>query len=361
MFFVIISHCIFCEGRLMLDLSNTFYEKIKGFTIFPRSFMPKEQKLILLGPPKSGKTSIALELARNFKHPVFIDCADTRLDIKQTSNALLKLFLERKFDLLIVDNFAPAFSLPNFAHIVLTANSITQIPESILSSFALKSILPLKFEEYVSFSKGSRPLESIFSHFLKEGNLPEISFLPEFKKLERNQEILKLHFLGDFELFLPLLSYQAKPFSTHNFYIYLKQKFKISKDRIYRFMQTLIESKITILLSHITTNQPKKLYFYNFAIPYILSSRPNFQAIFENLILCELLHRQTQIFYSDDCDFVSDECAYFAMPFPSSQLIESKLAQMAHQYKHTFFITTNATNTTYQNYSILSFIDFTLQ
>ncbi|STQ83832.1 AAA family ATPase [Helicobacter fennelliae] len=350
----------------MIDFTHTFYEKTKNFSIFPRSSMPKNKKLLLYGPPRSGKTSIALELANSAKKVLYIDGSDIRFRIAEAQSTLLKLFLEKRFDFLIIDNFSPNIPLPNTSNIILITPQIAHLPESILSTFTIQKILPLTFQEYVSFTKKSLSLESIFSNFLKEGNIPEIPFLPEFKKLERNQEIVKLRFSQDLNIFCSLLSYQAQKFSIYNFYTILKQHTKISKDRIYHFIQTLDEEGIIAKVPHISANQPQKLYFYNFALPYFISAQPNFQAIFENLIYCELARSATSIYYDEYCDFLVDDCVYCATPFPTQHTIAQKLSQIQSTHstiKKIIFITIKAQEPQtppHHKYSIINFIDFAL-
>jgi len=357
----------------MIDFFNTFSEKTKAFDIFPRSFTPKQEQLILFGPPKSGKTSMALDLARQCKNPIFIDCADIRLDISNTQQMLVKLFLEKKLDCLIVDNFSSKLPLPNTQRTIITTNSPTHIPSKIKERFTLQKILPLSFEEYVSFSKKQISIESMFSIFLKVGNLPEMSSIKDFKILERNQEIMSLHLKEHNAIFSMLLSYQSRHFSVHNLYVYIKSKLKISKDTLYRFIQSTIDSGTITLIPSQHPSHLKKLYVYNFALPYFLSPRPNFQAIFENLIFCECQKRfdtnnnslTSDVFYNDECDFIINDCGYIAMPFASIELINAKLKTIKRAYKCIYIIVIESSEAIQKavkssNCRVISFIDFAL-
>lgn len=348
----------------MIDFFSAYEEKSRNFTIFPRSYAIKQTKIILYGAPKSGKTSLALDLARHCNCPIFIDCADPRFLLDSTQKTLLELFVEKRFDMLIIDNYTPTLQLPNYPKTIITSPTPMRIPESIRNNFSTQLISPLNFEEYVSFSKSAR-LETIFANFLKEGNLPEILFLPEFKRLIRRQEIITLRFKEDVSIIAFLLTYQAKTFSVYNAFCHLKQYQKISKDRIYAFIQTMIDEGFLFLLPHANRKETKKLYFYDFSLPYALLPLPDFGAIFENLIFCELIRRNLPISYDDTCNFILDSLAIFATPFPNPVLVESKLSALSHPYDNVLFISIETTKppTKHKNgtYSIISFIDFALE
>lgn len=346
----------------MIDFAKAYEEKNKGFSIFPRSNTPKQDRLLLYGAPKCGKSALALDLARSYKHQILVDCADLRLHKERAQASLLKLFLEKKFGVLIIDNYLPEITIPSHPNIILITTKITHISESIRASFHTHCVRALSFEEYVSFSKGNR-LESIFASFLKEGNLPEIALMPEHKRIQRIQEITLLYAKQDTSILAFLLHYQAKPFKTHNAFCLLKQQQKISKDKIYAFVQTLLDDQVVFTLTH-KNGKESKLYFYNFALPYAISPTPSFQAIFENMIACELLHKSLAITYDDTCDFILQGTALFATPFPNQALIESKLSKAGAMYKECIFISIDTaipqTTSHLGTYRAMSFIDFGL-
>lgn len=346
----------------MIDFAKAYEERSKGFVIFPRSNSPKHGRLLLYGAPKCGKSALALDLTRDYKQQILVDCADLRLHKASMQTSLLKLFLEKKFDVLIIDNYLPEITIPSHPNLILITTKITHLPESIRTSFHAHCVRALSFEEYVSFSKSNR-LESIFASFLKEGNLPEITLMPEHKRIQRMQEIILLYAQQDTSTLAFLLHYQAKPFNTHNAFCRLKQQQKISKDKMYAFIQTLRDEQVVFTLTH-KNGKESKLYFYNFALPYAISPTPNFQAIFENMIACELLHRSLAVNYDDVCDFIVQNIAIFAAPFPSLALIESKISKSTKAYREYIFVSIDTTipetASRLGTYRAMSFIDFAL-
>lgn len=321
-------------------LEENFSEKIQNFIILPRRFGLKKGKIHLTGTPKCGKTSIALDFAKDFKKPVYIDCNDPRNDIEAIKNSLLKLHLEKKLDILIVDNFVPDFTLPNFENIILITPSIQNwVP----SDFSHKQIYPLNFEEYISFDKKNLSISALFNHFLKDGNLPEIQYLNEYQKISRKQEINLLALGQHINFFKLIIPYQAHKITTNQIYVQLKKKIKISKDTSYELMQKLSIERIIYFLASTDINKPKKIYFYDFSLPYAFSFQKSFQAIFENMVFLELAPKNEHIFYDENCHFITqNDHAYICFPFPTQEAIRQKIEDIVTKkftYSSITFIT----------------------
>lgn len=400
--------------------SNILYEQSRASSAFlPRPYPQKDTPLLIYGPPKSGKTSLALEYAKNAKNAkriVFVDCADMRFCLEDTQKELLKAFLEKAFDLLVVDNYdisSPAFSLsskpslissaestlsrtttltltlPNLSNIILVCASpicdkqgLSKYPTHHLAHhFAhhlahlrQMRVLPLSFREFVSFSKAQK-LESIFSTFLKGGNLPEMPFLTESKHTARNQEIIRLAYQKHARIFQEILDFQGQNFSAYSLLRKLKPSLKTSKDTIYAFIESLKSQQSIFLLPHTQNRSKPKLYLYNFALPYALSASPHFQHIFENMVFCELLLKYSNPFseitqaesstpkspisYDEECDFLVNDIAYIVMPFPNDTLLKARLQKLTKKYKKVIFISIEHSEKQ-SEYEVQSFIDFAL-
>ncbi|PAF47302.1 hypothetical protein BKH46_04255 [Helicobacter sp. 12S02634-8] len=347
----------------MQDLEQNFIEKTQGFSILPRRFGLGANKIHLFGPPKSGKTSIALDFARLFKKPAYFDCKDPRTDTEAIKPILLKLYLEKKIDILIIDNFPQDFSLPNLENMILITHSqTTPIPEGFVS----KSITPLSFEEYISFDKKNLSINTLFNHFLKDGNLPEIQALNDYQKIPRRQEITTLAFGNAAQLFQNLISYQAHKISTNQLYTQIKKHTKISKDTIYQSIATFQKDQAIYLLPHHKDkSQNKKLYFYDFSLPYAFASLKSFQAIFENMVFLELSYKNTNLSYAEGCDFLTQDAhAYIALAFPTAAAIDEKITKIQKIFSHITIITINyeaSAQTPYGRWEAVSFINFALQ
>lgn len=385
--------------------SNILYEQSRAsYAFLPRPYPQKDTPLLIYGPPKSGKTSLALEYAKNAKRVVFVDCADMRFCIEDTQKELLKAFLEKAFDLLVVDNYdisslafsssskpqlisslkanssrttTPTLTLPNLSNIILVCANPICDRQGLSQYFAhLRQVrvLPLSFREFVSFSKAQK-LESIFSTFLKSGNLPEMPFLTESKHTARNQEIIRLAYQKRVQIFQEILDFQGQNFSAYSLLRKTKSSLKTSKDTIYAFIESLKSQQSIFLLPHTQNRSKPKLYLYNFALPYALSASPHFQHIFENMVFCELLLKYSNPFseitqaksstqkplisYDEECDFLVNDIAYIVMPFPNDALLKARLQKLTKKYKKVIFISIEHSEKQ-SEYEVQSFIDFAL-
>ncbi|PAF48299.1 hypothetical protein BKH41_06180 [Helicobacter sp. 12S02232-10] len=346
----------------MQDLEQNFIDKIQNFTILPRRFNLKSNKIHLFGPPKSGKTSLALDFAKRFKKPAYIDCNDPRTDIESIKPLLLKLYLEKKIDILIVDNFHDSFSLPNLENVILITSSQNI---NVSKNFLSKAIEPLSFEEYISFDKKNLSINALFNHFLKDGNLPEIQYLNEYQKIPRKQEIIFLALNSNARLFQNIIPYQAHKITINQIYTQIKKQNKISKDKIYECINEFQATKTIYFLPHKEDkSKSKKLYFYDFSLPYAFMSIKSFHAIFENMIFLELLGKNQTLFYDEGCDFLTqDSCAYIALAFPTQEMIEEKIAKIQKKFSLITIITINyeyERKTPYGKWKAVSFINFAL-
>lgn len=322
----------------MQDLSKSYLEGAQS--ALPRRYGIKVGKTFLYGAPGVGKSALALLYSKGHKNTLYINCEDCRTDIESANAFILKSYLERKLELLIIDNYTPHISLPNLNHIILIADSLTLCPED----FKPKHIRALSFEEYVSFDNKNLSLHHLFNAFLKEGNLAKVALLPTYQKVLYKQDMLKLALWNDFNLFCALLPLQAQKFSTHHIYTLLKKSHKISKDRIYPLLRSLQERGIIHFVPHIT-NAHKKLYFYDFTLPLCVRIEKNLQAMLENMLLLELYHFcerfnvSTEVSYGDMGEFVCALGVFLFLPFATSESIESKLTKLNTPYTSIFIIT----------------------
>lgn len=349
----------------MQELSKTYLERVVG--IMPRRYGLKAGKNFLYGAPGVGKTSIALFHSMQYKKTLYIDCNDRRISTESANAFILKSYLERNIEQLIIDNYTPRISLPNLKHIILIAQSPNHCPQD----FIPKPIRALSFEEYISLDSKNLSINNLFNLFLKEGNLPESIRLDPSYKITRKQEILKLALWNDFEIFCSLLTLQGQKLTTNHAYTILKKSHKISKDRIYPLLDSLQQRGIIHLIPHIN-NTSKKLYFYDFTLPLCVQNEKNLIASLENMLLlelfalCERLGINEEIKYGDLGEFVCGLGVFLCLPFATQETIESKLRKL--EYQQIYFITLsfegNGEVGKAQNkiqWKALSFVNFALE
>ncbi|WRB95821.1 ATP-binding protein [Helicobacter pylori] len=328
---------------------------------------PSSDKICLLGPMKSGKTTFALKLAKDFKNPVYINYNDMRLNKNILSSWLLKWHLEKKMDLLILDHIDRLdFSLPKLSKIVFIPNYLSPIT---VPNFSLCYALGLNFKEYTSFFKPNTPKNTLFNRFLRDGNALDSLFTEnEQEKILKKQENIKLIFQAYAPLMAKICAYQSKFVSAFYLYTQLKKELKISKDTLYKLLHALEQQRILFLVPSFE-NHKTKLYLCDFALPYSLTPSPSLLNIFENMVFLELYKQfpNYELYSHDNGIFIlhknsTNKLALIAHAFPTPHFLEKQLSWC---HKHGFLkiavVSINApisaANTPYKH---LNFIDFSL-
>ncbi|NHA52960.1 ATP-binding protein [Helicobacter pylori] len=324
-------------------------------------------KICLLGPMKSGKTTFALKLAKDFKNPVYINYNDMRLNKNILSSWLLKWHLEKKMDLLILDHIDRLdFSLPKLPKIVLIPNYLSPITTPDCS---LCYALGLNFKEYTSFFKPNTPKNTLFNRFLRDGNALDSLFIEnEQEKILKKQENIKLIFQNYAPLMAKICSYQSKFVSAFYLYTQLKKELKISKDTLYKLLHALENQHIIFLVPSFENNKTK-LYLCDFALPYSLTPSPSLLNVFENMVFLELYKQfpNHELYSHDNGIFIlhknaTNKLALIAHAFPTPHFLEKQLLWChEHGFLKIAVVSINAPiSATNPPYKHLNFIDFSL-
>ena len=143
------------------------------------------------------------------------------------------------------------------------------------------------------------------------------------------QNTLRSH-LSDIEFSIMIFAAKLSSQKVSAFTIYerLKNERKISKDKLYKLFELLIEKGYLYQLSK--PNHPratKKLYLGDIAIKNALSASKNFGRLFENLVFLQLRRKDTKIYYEDDIDFYLPETneIILCLPFANEHALFKKI------------------------------------
>ncbi|WP_104751391.1 ATP-binding protein [Helicobacter salomonis] len=323
----------------MLDviLQESFIYATVQQELLPRTYPWLSSKVLFYGSAKVGKSMHALSLARSFKHPIYLDGSDARLEVNCLKEVLLKLHLENKMDILIAKHCPPDLFLPPLKHIILIQSTRANTPKG----FSAQAILPLNFQEYVCSQKKESP-NALFGRFLKEGNSPATLNLSAWQKIRRKQEIYALFLGAQFPLFKALLRFQALNVTIHHLYTQLKKTLKLSKDTFYAFMHFLQESQSIFLIPALESpSKPHKLYFCDFALPYAFSHTHPLPPVFENMVILELIRHFGKLYYQHPFLIAKhhDSIFYFmVLAFPTLENLAHKLKPFEHTNIRQFFL-----------------------
>lgn len=311
----------------MHPFSQFFSEKT--YNTLKRELSIPSNKTLIYGAPKSGKTSLALDYLNSLNIPskkiAYLDCQDPRVRLEEAKSELLKLFLEKKLEALILKSYTPTFILPNLPIILLTSNSPLALP-----AFSTLKSRNLSFAEYISFDRKNTSPQTLLKNFIKDGNLPQIPFLAEFQKIKTKQENLKIALEENYPLFCKLSSFASSKLTTNQFYSLLKKERKISKDRLYEFWERLGDEGIMLSIPHTKESKNKKIYFYDFSLPKALSPQSTILQILENMFVLELLilleKTQDTLTYDDQNFFITQKNGvFFFAPFAHQDFVIQKL------------------------------------
>ncbi|WP_104747831.1 ATP-binding protein [Helicobacter cetorum] len=349
------------------------------FDTFSHSFLQNpllaldSDKICLLGAPQVGKTSFALDMTKHFKNPIYIDYNDMRLNKDVLNSWLLKWYLEKKMDLLILDNVEQLdFSLPKLPKIVLIPSPLSslKIPQDFSPCYALG----LSFKEYVSSFKPNTPKNTLFNRFLKEGNALDSRFFESHSEREKTlqkQKNIKLAFQAHAPLLAKICAHQSHFTTAFYLYTQFKKELKISKDTLYKFLHTLEEKHLIFLVPSFENNK-SKLYLYDFALPYYLTPNPSLLSVFENMVFLELYKQfpHYKICVQDNGLFILLEdsipkIAFIAHVFPTPAFLDKQLAWCNKHSLKSFIISINGASANHsqtfpKNQKHISFIEFSL-
>ncbi|OOQ10140.1 ATP-binding protein [Helicobacter pylori] len=333
----------------------------------PLSSPQSSDKICLLGPMKSGKTTFALKLAKDFKNPVYLNYNDMRLNKNTLKSWLLKWHLEKKMDLLILDNIERLdFSLPKLPKVILIPNYLSPIT---VPNFSLCYALGLSFKEYGSFFKPNTPKNTLFNRFLRDGNALDSLFIEnEQEKILKKQENIKLVFQAYAPLMAKICAHQSKFVSAFYLYTQFKKELKTSKDTLYKLLHALEKQRILFLVPSFE-NHKTKLYLCDFALPYSLTPSPSLLSVFENMVFLELYKQfpSHDLYSHDNGIFIlhknsTNKLALIAHAFPTPHFLEKQLSWChEHGFLKIAIVSINAPiSATNPPYKHLNFIDFSL-
>lgn len=330
-----------------MEILEILYENPPIITNFlSRKFQIKSPKTLVKGSAKSGKTYLILDFLKQQKSKfLYVDLQDIRLGLNDISS--LDKFIKREnIEILVIENYDNSLKLNNFKNIILSSRNSTLK----VNGFDELLVLPLDFEEFISFSRKNYDLGQLFSLYANLGRLPDFGSNFSQDNIHFLQEWLK-NSLDELELrvFAKICNYQALPFSIHKIYQELRQEIKISKDKVYEIKQKFIDFSYIYEISRFDSlRAAKKIYLENFALKRAIDFKKDFSRLFSNMIFCELHKTDINLFYTKEIDFYIPKTnqAYLLAPFTQPELVLRKIKKISNllenlEVKEIFAISVN--------------------
>ncbi len=249
----------------------------------------------LFGVRGAGKTILAIDLIQqqeSANRVLYIDFNSPNLLFETIQIDILQQYIDKNgIELLVLDDFCQDYlvSFPKVERLIV----ISRIP---LDDKALTPVelFPLDYEEFLAFELNSSQTVG-FNHFLRSGTLPLLA-----KSQKNHLNTMKVFLQSSFEkselqLLTLLAQHHTKHITTYQIYTFAKEKFKISKDWLYKTIKLFQEEKIIIFIDDRYKKSGKKMLLFDFAFAKYLTIGQPFIIQFDTMIALALMKHHIEV------------------------------------------------------------------
>lgn len=332
-----------------MELLEYFYDRNNSLTTYhPRKYSISDEKRILLyGPPTSGKTSLILDYLMNFddEEVLYIDFKDPKFMFLDIMEEDIQSFIDTYgVQYLVLDHYEHGYLeyFPKVTQIIIISSSDYEYSEKIER---LKLPL-LDYEEFFSFQPRGNEIQ-VFNLFLRIGTLPGLAtyLIP---KEQYFTNFLQSNFDESEQKLLNILAhFNATSVTTYQVYTYAKERYKISKDLIYKQIKSFHAQGIIHYVSDVENKKQKKLILFDFALAKYLSFSQSFPRQFETMIALSLIKHNVKFDFLGSDGYITEK-KYLIYPaaFETEERFWKKAHKRFTQYKRNgvqkvFIITIN--------------------
>jgi len=297
------------------------------------------------GITQSGKTKLVKNyLSSNRKNSyLYINCNDIRIDIDKLNNNLERFCISHKIEILVFDNYIDTIKLIDIKQIIITSISNYKI-----DNLTTIQLYPLDYEEFLAYEH--KYDSNALNHFIKLGGLPAIhKIYPDERNLYIQKTFKNNLSSIEFDILCLCAKMISQKISAFTIYERLKTIRKISKDKLYKSFEYLIDTNYLHQIEKLNHSRAtKKIYLCDISLKPALSIDKHFGRLFENMIFLELLKSNQICYYDDGIDFYlpNNEEIILAMPFTDERSLFKKIEQIevfifSYQIKKVTAITMN--------------------
>lgn len=250
--------------------------------------LPAIGDINLFGVRGSGKTTMIFDLLSQEPADkiLYIDFEDPNLIFNTITSLLLQQYIDRLgINLLILDHYTEGMlqSFPNVIRLIVISR--IRVKNSLLKPIEL---FPLDYEEFLAFESTISQSHG-FNHFLRSGTLPQLA-----RSQKSHLQAMKIFFNSAFneseqKLLIILAQHHTKHLTTYQIYIFAKEKFKVSKDWIYKTMKYFTEEKLVFFMDDRYHKSGKKMLLFDFAFAKYLTVGQPFILQFDTMIALALV------------------------------------------------------------------------
>ena len=276
------------------------------------------------GIAQSGKTRLVknhlLSLKKNSY--LYIDCNDIRINASDLNKLLSPYCLNNKIDVLVLDNYVPEIKFVNVAQLIITSEVKYEF-----DSLMPVQLYPLDYEEFLAYEH--KYDSSALNHFFQLGGFPHMHKVPSDSRQSYIQRTLQTS-LDDmeFDILIFCAKMMSQKISAYTIYERLKTVRKVSKDKLYKSFENLLNKQYIHSLEKFEhTRATKKIYLCDISLKSSLSIDKHFGRLFENMLYLELLKSGVTCYYDDGVDFYVPENneIILSMPFTDERSLFKKI------------------------------------
>ena len=256
--------------------------------------LPTDGDINLFGVRGSGKSSIVLDFLEleDQESVLYIDMDEPNLIFSGLDIVTLQKFIDNNAVKVLVLDHYKKYDLPSFPNV----QKLIIVSRICLEHNDLNSveIFPLDYEEFLALEV-SHTQNRGFNNFLRLGTLPALARFPK-----TSSQQMKLFFSSSFDkneqkLLLILAQHHTKHLTTHQIYTYAKEKFKVSKDWLYRTMKLFSEEKLIYFIDDRYQKSGKKMLLFDFAFAKYLTAGQPFIIQFDTMIAIAFIKHNIEV------------------------------------------------------------------
>jgi len=280
-----------------MQLLEYFYDRNNEIsTYYQRKFsIPQANKIVIYGSPASGKTYLVLDYLMSFdmEDILYIDFQDPKFMFRDIIHEDIEGFVQSNdIEILVLDHYEHGYfqELPNVKQLIVVSDKFYDYGDE----FETIQIPLLDYEEFLSFQKQSSQKQA-FNLFLRQGTLPQLATMIAPKEQLFGQ-FIRSHFNQSEQKLLNILAhFNGSNVTTFQLYSYAKERYKISKDLIYRQIKELISRGVISFIHDVINPSRKKLLFFDFALAKYLAITQTFPKQFDTMVALSLIKHNVKI------------------------------------------------------------------
>jgi len=254
--------------------------------------IPQNTDINLYGARGTGKTTLVLDYLNQLPNEatLYIDFHNPNLIFNTIGTKELQLFIaENKIQYLVLDHYQKGLLsiFPKVEQLIV----ITRTPLELFESIEL---FPLDYEEFLAFEVNATQNRGL-KHFLRSGSLPALAH-----SNKSENQVMQTFFYANFnaqeqKLMLILAQHHTKHLSIHQLYTFAKEKFKVSKDWLYKSIKSFQEEKLLFFLEDRYEKSGKKMLLFDFAFAKYLTIGQPFILQFDTMVALALIKHSISV------------------------------------------------------------------